>query len=323
MNMSKLFYKIKKLFFYINKKRYLEFIFFIFCIVFIFKKTFNEFMDVKNIIELDHGKYLIILIISLINLNIMNIRFYYILKKITKYSDNFINWSRLFFQTAIMNLLLNGTGHFFRAVQLKKKNLKYSEFISLNYVIFLISNFINILLFVTVFYMITNQAIAILGVIIILLALYFLTNKKVYEFFLNFLKKDIKFFKKYKQIFVNILFHCKKFFLFKKSLIIFSLITLLIFFFEGVIIYLISSTILSNESVFNNLLLCFLVFYLNKFPYMQNIIGLNELIVGLFAESLGILFLQGALIQLIFRLTIYTGCILNNFLYLILKLKNK
>ena len=185
MNMSKLFYKIKKLFFYINKKRYLEFIFFIFCIVFIFKKTFNEFMDVKNIIELDHGKYLIILIISLINLNIMNIRFYYILKKITKYSDNFINWSRLFFQTAIMNLLLNGTGHFFRAVQLKKKNLKYSEFISLNYVIFLISNFINILLFVTVFYMITNQAIAILGVIIILLALYFLTNKKVYEFFLN------------------------------------------------------------------------------------------------------------------------------------------
>ena len=78
-------------------------------------------MDVKNIIEFDHGKYLIILIISLINLNIMNIRFYYILKKITKYSDNFINWSRLFFQTAIMNLLLTGTGHFFRAIQLKKK----------------------------------------------------------------------------------------------------------------------------------------------------------------------------------------------------------
>ena len=324
MNMSKLFYKIKKLFFYFNKKRYLEFIFFIFCLVFIFKKTFNEFMDVKNIIEFDHGKYLIILIISLINLNIMNIRFYYILKKITKYSDNFINWSRLFFQTAIMNLLLTGTGHFFRAIQLKKKNLKYSEFISLNYVIYLISNLVNMLLFVTLFYMITNKAIiAILGIIIILLASYFLTNKKVYEFFLNFLKKDIKFFKKYKQIFINLLFHCKKFFLFKKNLIIFSLITLLIFFLEGVIIYLISSTILLNESVFNNLLLFFLVSYLNKFPYMQNIIGLNELIVGLFAESLGILFLQGALIQLIFRLSIYTGCILNNFLYLILKLKNK
>ena len=179
------------------------------------------------------------------------------------------------------------------------------------------------LLFVTLFYMITNQAIiAILGIIIILLASYFLTNKKFYEFFLNFLKKDIKFFKKYKQIFINILFHCKKFFLFKKSLIIFSLITLLIFFLEGVIIYLISSTILLNESVFNNLLLFFLVSYLNKFPYMQNILGLNELIVGLFAESLGILFLQGALIQLIFRLSIYTGSILNNFLYLILKLKN-
>ena len=322
--MSKIFNKIKNFFFYINKKRYLESIFFIFCLVFIFKKTFNEFIDVKNIIELDYGKYLIILIITLINLNIINIRLYYILKKITKYSDNFINWSRLFFQTAIMNLLLTGTGHFFRAIQLKKKNLKYSEFISLNYVIYLISNLVNMLLFVTLFYMITNQAIiAILGIIIILLASYFLTNKKFYEFFLNFLKKDIKFFKKYKQIFINILFHCKKFFLFKKSLIIFSLITLLIFFLEGVIIYLISSTILLNESVFNNLLLFFLVSYLNKFPYMQNILGLNELIVGLFAESLGILFLQGALIQLIFRLSIYTGCILNNFLYLILKLKNK
>ena len=123
--MSKIFNKIKNFFFYINKKRYLESIFFIFCLVFIFKKTFNEFMDVKNIIEFDHGKYLIILIISLINLNILNIRFYYILKKITKYSDNFINWSRLFFQTAIMNFLLTGTGHFFRAIQLKKKNLKY------------------------------------------------------------------------------------------------------------------------------------------------------------------------------------------------------
>ena len=320
-NIISILKKIKN--FFRKRTNYLKKFFFILSLIFIIKESFVEFNEVKTIIELDYEKFLIILIVSVINLNIKNIRIYYLLKKITKYSNNFINWSKLFFQTVIMNLLLTGTGHFFRAIQLKKDNLKYSEFVSLNYVIYIISHLINILVFVSLFYLISQQSVSILLIVIILFTLYLLTSETFYKFFLNFFKKRVNFLKSYRKIFFSIIMNCKKFFSFKKNLIIFSLITLIMFFLDGVIIYLILSSILSDESVFNNLLFFFIIFYLNKFAYIQNIIGLNELIVGLIAETLGFLFLQGALIQLVFRLNIYLGCIINNLLYFILKLKMK
>jgi hypothetical protein len=51
--------------------------------------------------------------------------------------------------------------------------------------------------------------------------------------------------------------------------------------------------------------------------------GLNEIITGLFSEVIGLLFFQGVLIQLIFRLSTYMGIILNNALYNFINLEKK
>ena len=98
-------------------------------------------------------------------------------------------------------------------------------------------------------------------------------------------------------------------------MIIFSFLTLKIFLLDGVIIYFICLNILVNETFYEILIVFFIVFHLNKILHLNNFIGLNELIMGLVAETLGFYFLQGALIQLIFRLNIYLGSLLNSVFY--------
>ena len=71
----------------------------------------------------------------------------------------------------------------------------------------------------------------------------------------------------------------------------------------------------------NNKKLLSLYNNLRKIIYVNNFIGVNELIAGLLAETLGYYFLQGALIQLVFRISIYLGCLFNYLLYFVLKLK--
>jgi hypothetical protein len=78
-----------------------------------------------------------------------------------------------------------------------------------------------------------------------------------------------------------------------------------------------------NETFYEILVIFFIVFHLNKILHLNNFIGLNELIIGLVAETLGFYFLQGALIQLIFRLNIYLGSLFNSaFYYFIANKKN-
>ena len=172
-----------------------------------------------------------------------------------------------------------------------------------------------------IFYFFSKEEIILLGLILILFALYVLLIPGIYQFILNiFNKKKIlnnNFYKKIKNILNYLINHLMK----KKNLLIFSFLTIIIFFFEGCIIFLISSNIVNTQNIFNVLQLFFIVFYLNKIIYVNNLIGLNELIAGLLAETMGYYFLQGALIQLIFRISIYLGCMLNYLLYFVIKYK--
>ena len=125
---------------------YLRLLFFILATSFIFFQIFENFVEVKKIVSLEAKNYIFVLAISILSLNVANYRFYYFLKKVTKYSNNYGSWSKLFFQTVVMNLFLIGSGHFFRAAELKKNNVDYIKFISINYS-YKFTNIFNFILF--------------------------------------------------------------------------------------------------------------------------------------------------------------------------------
>lgn len=307
--------------FFSKNKNLLTYLFFVICLIFLINQSFDDFSKVEKIISKNYEIFFITIIISIINLNIVSYRFYFYLKKTLNYSGKFVNWSKLFFQTVIMNLMIGGTGHVFRAIQLKKEKINYSKFITINYVIYILILFINLFLFTFFFYIASKEKIILLASFTILLVAYIILLPKFYGFFLNILNRNRILKNKYAKILKNILSGLSSHFLIKKNLLSFCFFTFLIFFLEGVIIFLISLNILQTENIYDILQFFFIVFYLNKIIYINNLIGLNELIAGLVAEALGYYFLQGALIQLIFRLCIYIGCIFNNLLYFVLKSK--
>ncbi len=307
--------------FFLKRKNLLAYFFFLICLIFIINQSFDDFIKVKKIISKNYDVFFIVIIISIINLNIVSYRFYFYLKKTVHYSGQFINWSKLFFQTVIMNFILGGSGHIFRAIQLKKEKINYSKFITINYVVYLLILFINLFLFLIFFYTVSKEKIILSTSAFILLIAYFFLLPKFYKFFLKILNRSNLLKNKYIRILKNILSYLSSDFLIRRNLLSFTFFTFIIFFLEGIIIFLISSNILETKDIYNILQFFFIVFYLNKITYVNNFIGFNELIAGLLAEALGYYFLQGALIQLIFRLSIYIGCIFNNLLYFVLKLK--
>lgn len=307
-----------------NKKlfNYLKIFFFLICIIFLFYKIYIGFDELDKFINVSVKNFVIILIISIISSNITNYRFYFILKKITKYSDNYINWSLLFFQTVTMNILFFGSGHIVRALKLKKQNLSYSNFISLNLIVYLLILFVNFFLFMSLFYYFFRSNIILIGLIASVFMLYILTNIQIYDFCHRFLKKNFNFLKKFKKKIINIFLNLKKSLNKKNFLSNFFLFTLIIFLLDTFSIFLIYSSFF-DKNLYTFFLILFLIFYLNKILFLNNFFGLIEVIAGLVAEMSGLFFLQGVLVQLMYRLSLYISVIINNLLYYLISLKKK
>ena len=160
-----------------------------------------------------------------------------------------------------------------------------------------------------------------LGFVFFFVFILIITNKEFYKYLIIFLNKKLKFIKnKYKYAIENFLLNCSFFFL-KKNLLIFSLFTLVIFYLEFVSFYLLVSNIFLIKNIFSILLIFFIIFYLNKVPFFINIIGLNEIIVGLFVEYLDFEFVQGSLIQLTYRIFLYMSTIFSSILYYLINFK--
>ena len=308
--------------FFLKKINLLKYSLFLICLVLLIHLSLDDYSKVQKIISKNYQVFLIVIVISIINLNIVSLRFYYYLKKTLNYSGEFIHWSKLFFQTVVVNFIIGGAGHVLRAIQLKKEKINYTKFVTINYVIYTLILFINLSLFMIFFYFFSKKIYILFALVFILLIAYILLHQRFYTFILTFFKEN--YILKYKHIkFIkNVLSNLSKNFLFRINLLSFLIFTFIIFLLEGVIIFLISSNILGNENIYNILQFFFIVFYLNKIIYVNNFIGLNELIAGLLAETLGYYFLQGALIQLIFRISIYLGCIFNILLHFFLKTKS-
>ena len=315
--------KKKKINYFFEKKLNLFFfISFIFIFIFALYKIQYDLIEFNIFFEFNLKNFFFMLILSVLILSITSYRYFYFLKKLTKYSPNYNNWCKLFFQTLLINLIIQGPGHLLRAIKLKKENVNYPLFIYINYAMFLLILIFNLFLFLFFFYLITKKKIIILIFLILVGITSILTNQKFYNFLIKIFKKKLKFLNnKYKNKIEKFLISNNNFFL-KKNLLIFFLFTLSIFFLELLSFNLIISkfTYLFKDIYYYTMIFVF-IFYLNKIPFLTNFVGLNEILAGLFLEKLGLNFVDGFLIQLAYRVFFLIGAVICNILYYLINLK--
>lgn len=256
--------------------------------------------------------------------NLLNIRSFNFLKLTSKYNANFSQWSSLFYLTGLVNHSpVWGAGHILRSYEMKKNNYSHKEYVNMYIFIFfwgaLIYSFLLILPF---FFLIEfNSYITTILFILFIFSL-IVTSKITLKYcieilkFLNLAKfiKNNKFSSYLSKEFLTMaklsaLASNKKvfanFFIFTLLLICFeySLFNLIFkFLFQAIDTSVIFLFFLSN-------------FLIRMVKPIDNIIGFKETILGLYGQQLGLLFLEGALIVIIWRLLGLVSLIINYVIY--------
>ena len=184
--------------FFFSKKNFKIFIyvFWFICITYLLYKIITNFNQFSEEIRIEFDQLFFIFIFSLALANVYSCRFFFFLNKLNKYPVNFIDWSELFFKTSLMNLFFQGSGHLLRAIQLKKKHVRYSIFISINLFIFLLHFFFSIIFFLILLYFIKEEKIILFNLFILILLSFILGKKNFFLVSINFIKKKLGFYKK-------------------------------------------------------------------------------------------------------------------------------
>ena len=306
-----------------NLKSFINFFWF-FSVIYLIFKIIENFNQNSVEITIKFNQLFFIFILFLVILNITSFRFFLFLKKVNKYPINFIDWSSLFFKTSLINLLFLGSGHLLRAIELKKKHFGYVMFININFFIYILQFFFFNVFFIILLYFIREEKIFLLFLYTSILILYFLVKKKILFFILiNFIKKKLSFYKKqFTLILKNLSLNYNIFFL-PKNLLIFFFFTLVIFLLDVIIFHILIKNILPSSTFFQILLIFLFIFYLSHIPIIKNLFGINELLVGMFVETLDFYFFSGAIIQLILRSMGSISTIVCSLFYYLLSLNRK
>ena len=116
-------------------KNYYKFFLIIICCGFLFYKFNNSYFEIKNKIEFSVFEILFLIINSIIYFNLLNIRAFLITKSLASYDYSYYDWSKLYFESLILNSIISYSGTIYRATQLKKRNINYTEFVFIAYLL--------------------------------------------------------------------------------------------------------------------------------------------------------------------------------------------
>lgn len=320
---------LKKLFLnlmnkYLLRRKYFNFFFkyiLIFsCIFFLGNEIFKNYFDIIEDLKLKFFLVFLIFCFSIIFQNLTNVRHFFLLKYTLNYSYSFLDWSRLFFYTALLNKVIFFSGYLYRATELKKRGVNYRNYISLVYISFFFGLLVNLILLSIEFTIIdiNNLFILIITIIILLASLIYFTPKNII-FLLKFIKiKKFIFKKKYANYVFDIFNILKKSFKYNKNIKIFVFFTIIIHLVELLIFYFSGVIFLSSYSFSIILALFAASIILSRIPFIYNITGLCEIILGVIGVSMGAFFIDAALIQLLIRINIYLSVILNTGIFFII-----
>lgn len=304
-----------------NLKKYLKFFIFLLCVGFITYKL-NDSTELLREKTLNISDIYFIFIISLIFFNIISFRAFLLIKYSTRYSYSYLDWSRLHFESLILNSVIPLSGIVYKAVNLKKRHVNYTQFLAVSYL--LVGSYISITLVLVLLELLLLLKFYSMIFIIIAGTLIFtiLFSPVILEKFIKFFMK-LKILDKYLGSLYNLIEILKKILIKKYLLIILSLNTMVVHLFEIIIFYLICVFFIDNINLHIVITLFAASYVIDRIPFVSEIPGASEIIIGTIGVPFGIYFIDGVIIKLSIRFLNYLSVLLNGGIYFALSVIDK
>lgn len=314
-----------------NKNFFTIFKFFlIICsLYFLYNSSKENYKNVLENINLNLYSLFLLLILRVVAHSLLSFRMFLFIKHTSNFSLKYINWSNLYFLTGLINVSpLWGAGHFVRSYEMKQNSYSHKEYLAMYNFVFFWGLLVNsLILMLLLFLFDKNQNIFIFSSVLILLIISIpFISKKFINFFRKLAQKfkqfdlilKFKFFRYIIDKIISIINISDKILRFQ-VFINFCVITILLFIFEFLIFFLVFKFLFQIND-FNIVLMFFILnFLIKKIPSIDGIFGLKESLLGLYAQYLGLLFLEGVLITFFMRLLNILSIFINYLIYFFFK----
>ena len=304
-----------------NLKKYLKFIFFILCAGYLSYELNNSLENIKEI-KINTPEIYFILITSVVFFNMISLRAFLLIKYSIGYFYSYSDWSKLHFESLILNSVISFSGTVYKAVQLKKRNVNYTQFIAVTYLIlgsYIAISLIFILLETALLQKKFFEIYIIFGVAIVL-AIFFspIIFENLIKFFIKF-----KIFNKFLGSIYNLSKILKEIYFKKIVVITLCLNTIIVHVFEIVIFYLVCVIFLDNINLQTIIILFLASFLIDRIPFISDVPGASEVILGMIGVPLGFFFVDIAIVKLIIRFSNYFSILLNSGVYFVISYFDK
>ena len=301
----------KNFFLYSYIKNFFLVIFFLFVI---YKINQNiKFFEEKILVNL--SLVLTIFLIYIIHHNFVNLRLYVLFKMCTQYSGSFFHFAKTYFESMMFNILLSHTGSAHRSIELKKKKVKYSQFLGLFYISYFGYLIINILLFNLEIFFIDDisdkfklSALSIFLIIFICSILLPAISKTLLSKF-QFIK--LEFINKIFNFSLIVFDFIKSNALKTKAILIMIVFISISHCLEFLVFYFSYDLFINNVKIKTLMIMFSISFILDRTPIVANIPGLNETIFATISVPMGLYFNESFFIKLTQRFMTYFSVIIN------------
>ena len=304
-------------------KKYLKLFIFTICISFILYKFSYIFTEILGKVQIKISEFFFLLFLTIIFFNIINLRAFLLTKSSVGYAYSYSDWSKLYFESLIVNSVISISGTVYRAIQLKKRDVSYTIFIAISYL--LLGSYISIsLIFVSLELLFIKKIFSVVYIFLatILVFIIFFFGSTILENLIKFFYK-FKIFSRHLESALKLFEILKKTFSKKKIIAILYLNTIIVHIFEIVIFYFVSTIFLNNANVETMIILFAANFIVDRIPFFSEIPGVSEIVLGAIGVSLGIIFTDGAIIKLTIRLLNYFSILFNSGLYFVVSFYDK
>ncbi len=301
------------------------------CIIYLFYELYKNFNYIETKFTENKNNFFIIILINIIFHNLLSLRNFSLYKICAKYIGKFNDWSQIFFESLIFNVLISHTGSIYRAIETKKRGLEYKKYIGIFYILFTSYILINVMMIIIEMMFLQEVSFQFklnLFLIFLILSVLIIYSPKIVNIFIkyNILKQKFqksnlinKIIKNYELIY---LFIVTQSFL-KKTVLYLLVYGIIIHFFELYIFYLSSLIIQSDLGIKSVLILFGLSFILDRIPLISNIPGMNEILFASISIPLGLFFYEGLILKLILRITGIISIFINYLVFYVLNLIGK
>jgi uncharacterized membrane protein YbhN (UPF0104 family) len=303
-------------------KKNLKLFIFIICIGFMAYKFSESYSDIVSRVQLSIFEIFLLLFCVIIFFNLINLRAFLLIKSSIGYAYSYSDWSKLYFESSIVNSFILFTGTVYKAIQLKKRDVNYTKFIATSYLLF--SSYISIsLIFVSLELLFIKKIFPVAYIFLVTILVFFLFfGPTILENLIRLFFK-FKILSKYTGSTLKLFEILKKFFSKKKTIIILCFNTIIVHIFEIGIFYLAFTIFLDNANVETIIILFAVNLIVDRIPFFSGIPGVSEIVLGTTGVLLGIIFTDVAIIKLSLRLLNYLSILLNSGAYFVISYFDK